>query len=201
MTQAVRRNVVLITCVLALVHAGSWVSYAQNPVSTTPVADFPLPPPSFAQMIAAVDLVVYGKVTKAGEPQHRRTPSGHDYVVRFPSVKVLEVLAGPANVKAQKEVLVRQVGGTVIVDGRELSTGYNEMLLRPDEGVVLFLRRTEADDSFYIAYGPGGLIRIDAERGRTSIPNQLAHVQDVGGRSVMSAEDLLNAIRKSARRQ
>jgi len=201
MKRSISWTTLLTLLVLVAPHAGSRPAFAQSRVSTTPIGDYPLPPASLAQTIATVDLVVYGKVTKAGEPQHKQTPGGLDYVLRFPSVKVLEVLASPPNVKGPREISIRQVGGTVVVDGRELSSAYNEMLLQPGEAVVLFLKRTEADDSFYIAYGPGGLIRVDADRGRASIPNQLRHVQEVGGRSVMSEEDLLKAIRKASHKQ
>ena len=59
---------------------------AQSPVSTTPVGDYPVPPPSFEELIGSVDLVVYGKVTDNGEPQGRKS-DGADYVARFPTVR------------------------------------------------------------------------------------------------------------------
>jgi hypothetical protein len=152
-------------------------------------------------MIAAVDLVVYGTVTKTGEPQHRRTSRGRDYVFRFQSVKVREVLSPRTNVKDKDSatIAIWQSGGTLVVDGREVSTAYDEMFLHPGDVVVLFLRRA-ADGSFSIAYGPGGLIRLDDAKGYASLPNRLRHVTDVGNRSQMSTQDLLGAIRKASRK-
>src|SRR5262245_49923667 len=108
MSHIIGRKAVILVVMLGVLFARSQVGLAQNPASTTPISDFPLPPPTFDRMIATVDLVIYGTVTRTGEPQHRQTSHGHDYVVRFPSVKVREVLANRSNVK-DKTILIRQV--------------------------------------------------------------------------------------------
>lgn len=174
---------------------------AQSPVSTTPVGDYPVPPPSFEELIGSVDLVVYGKVTDNGEPQGRKS-DGADYVARFPTVKILEVISNRIDLKGKGKISIHQVGGTAVVNGREVSTGYDETLLQEGQTVLLFLKRLGSDDGvFYIAYGPGGLIRVDEKTGQGSVSPRLRHVSAIHGRSAIGKDELLETLRKAAHKQ
>jgi hypothetical protein len=200
----VRRGIhtllVRVLLALALFLAPNTVA-AQSPVSRTPVADYPAPPPSFEELISSVDLVVYGKVTKNGEPQGSKS-DGFDYVARFPIVKILEVISNRIDLMGKGEISIRQVGGTAAVNGREVSTEYDETLLQEGQTALLFLKRNGSNPGvFYIAYGPGGLIRVDEKTGQGSIPPRLRPVSAIHGRSVIAKDELLETLRKAAHKQ
>jgi hypothetical protein len=179
-------------CLLALLLSTFSVGLmAQDRVSTQPRGDVGWMPSTVTELIASVDTVILGRVRLAGKPERAVNARGTEFVARVAQIDTIEVIKGPAN-KAGGGIAVRQVGGTIDVDGRELSTRYVEDLLRPGDVVLLFLQRV--GDVYVIANGPAGLVKRD-KNGHADVPSQLRHVKGIPQDPAVPIETLVKIIR------
>jgi len=137
--------------------------------------------------------VISAVVVAAGTPMlHPKNPL---IVVRYHTVRVLEVFKEDLNSGAHRELRLMQYGGTINVAGTEVSTDYVGPLLANDDEVVLFLKQEKGSDAYTIAYGSVGLFKLNRETDRLSIPVVAQRMVEINGHAEMSRVDFLDLVR------
>jgi hypothetical protein len=167
--------------------------------SKNPVIDFPSAPPNLEEFAHSVDLVVLARVASVSDPVVERTPDGHEYVRRYQSAQIIETLEDRDSNPARRTVTIRQSGGSVEVDGKEISTQYLQKLVEPGQTVLLFLRKAnDKRGSYYVALGPAGMITVDGTSVAT-VPPALLNMPEIRQRSRVPLEELLKSLRTRKR--
>jgi hypothetical protein len=138
-------------------------AFAQaDKVSPHPVIDFPAPPPTLREFAADVDLVVVGRIRQVGRPILEKGGS-REFVRRYHQVEIIDTVKGDASIQNGHILFVRQEGGTIETQGREVSTQYLQRLMETGDTFVLFLTRVpdSPPGRYYTALGPAGAIWIN----------------------------------------
>lgn len=162
-----------------------------QPVLT--VVDSEPPPKSLEGLWQAVDVVVRATVSKSLPPVAKGNPKTPT-VTRYHDLFVTEALKGDESLAGRSTIRVKQIGGSLNIDGREVSTAYNSRLLQPNDDIVLFLVRDTAGDGFWIAYASVGAIWI-TQGDQAILPAAVARMSAFAGSSSISSADLLARLR------
>ena len=156
------------------------------------VVDFPPTPGTLSELSNAVDLIVLARVDATSPAQADRT-GPTPKVRRIQDLTILELLKGT---NRGSRIKVRQIGGTVSVDGKDYSADYPVRLLEVGDVVVLFLKRVEPEGSVYdIAYGSDGAVWSHGPDQRITLPAGLSRMPDLAGRAPERMSELLASIR------
>src|SRR5688572_16953274 len=148
--------------IMALIATGSGeVSQGRGSVARpaqktfTVVESLPTPT-TLAEVVRSVDLVVFARVENVSQARADRT-GPVPQVRRIQELIVLEVLKG--EVPSTKRIQVRQSGGTVDVDGREVSAAYSMRIFERGDVALLFLMRVGKSGAVYdIPYDDNSVI-------------------------------------------
>jgi hypothetical protein len=150
------------------------------------------PPPALEKMWLGASLVVRVKVLTQGKPMLDPTASD-PLVIRHPTAQVLETFKTTARAAVGDTVTLFQVGGTLMANGKDVTTVSSEPLLEPGEDAILFLKSVR-DGGFVSAYG-GGVFPIDPSTGDIAVPALDRRVSDFGGRATVPRDDVLRVLR------
>lgn len=163
--------------------------------SDQPVIHFPPLPPTIPQLVASVDAVVFGQTMNSQGPKVETDGLNRESVRRYQNIEVLEFLKGSPTEKQKEHVIVRQVGGAADVNGRRVSEQVIQRVLQPGEKAVLFLRPVpDRPNTYYIAYGPSGVLVVDKE-GMVDLPPQMRGMSEFLNRNRIPVNELLNLLR------
>lgn len=193
----------LLVAVILGSHSVSALSAAQGQRPSTqrrnqPAATFidtAPPPQELRAMVEGSVAIIHARVAHTGEPLV--LPASAGLVGRYQTMRVLEVLTGDAKIAAHASVRIFEYGGTIDVDGRDVSTRFNGLPLRVGEEVVVFLEKPARIDGYTVAYGDAGLFRIDNNRDKVAVPPTVrALVRDFDARAVMSRAEFFDLLRR-----
>jgi hypothetical protein len=156
------------------------------------VVDFPPTPATLPELLKAVDLAVLARVETTSRAQADRSgPSPK--IRRIQDLTVLEVLKGETR---GPRIKVRQIGGTVSVDGKDYSADYPVRLLEVGDVVVLFLHRVPTPEAVYdIAYGADGAVWARGPDQETALPPGLRKMPEFAGSAPQRLPALLATVR------
>jgi hypothetical protein len=150
-------------------------------------------PSTLAQLVQSVDLVAFARVDTVSPPQADHAPIPH--IRRIQHLSVLEVLKG--SIPPSQKIQVRQVGGTMEVDGREISVEYPMRLLERGDVVMVFLSRVGGSGDVYdVPYGDDSVILSQGTEQRMVLPSGLVNMPEFGGKPSISAPDFLAILRR-----
>ena len=170
----------------------------KNPSRGTLYADYDPAPASLDDLWRESDLIVQGRILVTNV---RRSNSAKRAVpVTEHQLHLTDVLKSPpgSNFSA-KTVTVRQLAGSLDIDGMQITVDPGSMpILAPQQEVVLFLKKSEDQEGgFSIAYGPAGVYILDNDR--VAIPQVAKPLRSLfGGQSYVSKADFLAAMKAQA---
>ena len=164
-------------------------SSTQQPALT--YVDPPPWPPSLQEIWATSPLVVHGVVASSDPP---RAIGDHGLVGRNHTVRIIEVLKSTSVNPPDSPVLVRQLGGTVQSNGREVSTTFPDVILREGQEYILFLDRSNEVGIFIIHYDAAAFL-IGPTARRVSMPTAARRLAELKGRSEIAVQDFLALVR------
>jgi hypothetical protein len=168
-------------------------SRSQPPQAEVIYVDEMAPPKTLREMYADAALVLRATVEATGSPSaaSRQRP----VAIRRQRVRVLEVFKGDESPTiAGGDLTILQRGGTVNIDGREVTTEYPAPLLQPAEEVILFLLRGNEPHSYVIAYGAAGTFTI--EHGNVVVPALVQNgMKEFAGKSTLSVAQFTTTLR------
>ena len=175
-----------------------WGTVTPGQVSKEPVIHFPPLPPSIPQLVASVELVVFGQMVTGTPPRVESIELDgltREFVRRYQQVEVLDFLKGRLPPDAPPRVSVRQVGGVAQVDGRTVSNQIIQRILQPGDKTILFLNRVPNDPAvFYIAHGPDGVLVLDKDK-TVELPPRMQGLIELHGRKRVPIDEILGLLR------
>lgn len=157
------------------------------------VLDYAAPPATLKEMYAKSSIVVHAKVKSSEEP---RTVSDGHLVLRNHLVEILEVLKTKPDVSLGPGIIVRQFGGTVVINGQKVSTAFPEIVLQAAEAFVLFLAPSPEPNIYDIVPGAGGAFAIDRTGQSVRVPQSVQHFMAAfTGKEIVPLSELLASLR------
>jgi hypothetical protein len=116
-------------------------------------------------------------------------------VSRRSSVEILEVLKA-ADIAVGSTLQISQPGGSVMVQGQEITTVGNIRILEKGSEEILFLHRNKGRD-FQILWGDVGMFKVDPTTDMVKVPEGAARrVSEFRARNPIHGEEVLKALRQ-----
>jgi hypothetical protein len=159
------------------------------------IPDFEAPPPTLDQLWDRSDAIARVDI----ERSHLRAigAPGRKVVITDHHARVLEIFKGDDSLKQGNPVLISQYGGTLEVDGREVTTSTGGMHRASlGEELIVFLKKWHGVGAFSIAYGPSGMFQLSAEA--VTLPEFVRPYKEFGGAAQLSRTNLIEILRAKA---
>lgn len=158
--------------------------------------DFAPPPQELSTMAARSMAVVRVQVIHSDGPI--LLPNSGGLVGRYQTVRIIEALKETKKMPPQSLIRIFEYGGTVDVDGKEVSTRFEGVPLREGEEAVLFLEKPAGIDGYTVAHGDAGLFRVDNGKDRVTVPTTAkAFVRDFNARSSLSRAEFFALLHRA----
>jgi hypothetical protein len=172
---------------------------AQQPTpSPWPHVDFPPLPPSIPELVASVDLVVFGRMVTSSGPQIELDGSNRESVRRYDQVEIVERLKGVPPQGQSGRIMLRQAGGTGQVGDRKVTEPIIQKHLEPGQSAILLLRKLpNRPNIYYVAYGPSGVLFVD-KKNMVELPPQMQRMTEFLNRTHVPLDYLLGIFRGTA---
>jgi len=140
-------------------------------------------------------LIIVGRVETVGTATADRTAT-RPTVYRDHTVLITEVLKPFERFDVNARIVVMQLGGTIDLDGREVSTNYPARLLEQDQNVVLFLSKDPRAGrvGFTVSWGQNGHILL-RDSATAEIPLEVSKTPELRGRVSLPVRELLQTLR------
>lgn len=158
------------------------------------ILDYLAPPPSLKEMWQTAEVVAHIKVLTVG-PATADSPGPRPLVVHHDTAQVLEVLKHDGGRAESSTINIQQFGGTVVIQGKDVTTQPPAPLLEPDAEAIVFLHGASGVE-YSIEWGSGGLFLVNAAAGTVAVPEPVAnHVADFARRPWVPLDELLSKLR------
>jgi hypothetical protein len=169
---------------------------AQQPTpSPWPHVDFPPLPPSIPELVAVVDLVIFGRTVASSGPQIELGEANRELVRRYDQVEILERLNGVPPPGQSGRIMLRQAGGTAQVGGRQVTEPIIQKHLEQGQSAILVLRKLpNRPHIYYVAYGPSGILFVD-KKNMVGLPPQMQRMNEFLNRTHIPLDELLGLFR------
>lgn len=157
--------------------------------------DFMGPPPTLTAFVQGSVAVVHVTVKSTSLPQaDRRASQQRPRAVRFQVLTVVEVLKADSAKPIGSEIVVKQYGGTLVVNGGEISTAYPMPVFNVGDEMVLILER--GADDYVVMAAEAGAFKIDAASREARVPQGVRdHMPAYQQRQTVPASELLTTLR------
>ncbi|HKV98498.1 MAG TPA: hypothetical protein VJN96_01680 [Vicinamibacterales bacterium] len=190
-------TIVLVTS-LAVAANAQRRGQPEQPAPTLEVVDYAAPPATLEELWQHANLIVRARVVR-NHPAVAKHTSGAPTVLRYQELDITEVLKED-RLRRPGNIQVKQEGGSLIVDGRQVETAYTAKLLQAGDDVVLFLNRDAAGDGYWIAYGSVGVIWIGPQDSDVSLPRALAKMPTFAALGQIKPDGLMSQLRTMAKK-
>jgi hypothetical protein len=178
---------------------------AMNTQSDTTVLymDVMPPPTTLRSLWDESSAVVHATVKSTSLPRRDpRSSPEKPMAIRLQVLTVLEVLKQHDSRPIGAEVVVKQFGGTLVVNGREIRTVYAEAVFNVGEELILFLDRASDEGEYPVRYADAGAFKIDPASRHVRVPklvsSRMPALSDRASIALAEFLDTLRALRERA---
>jgi len=136
--------------------------------------DFAAPPPTLESFLSDAAAVVHAVVKSTSQPI--KDPSSSPLApraVRLQTLRLLAVVKDDRDRPLRSEVVVKQYGGSLIIEGKEYRTAYPATVFNPGEEFVLFLKRSAQSSEYTVSAASAGAFKVDPATLHVRVPEEI----------------------------
>jgi hypothetical protein len=171
------------------------VAIAVYPPQSVHLLSYAAPPDSLEKMVAQSEVIIRGVVVAREQLLTKRGDTELPTVRH--TVRILEILKAPADLRKGGAILVSQPGGVAVVRGKEIVIDDREHPIpRDNEQLVFFLSHDPFYGTYASKWGPGSFWKIGDDE-KVRVPNGVGGVgvSKEATRRTVKISDALAALR------